>query len=136
MVKIKEQHKELFFVQVREPIEVRKCILETLKQIVEVLHRFEKFKSLRHEKIEKIQKLRGLLKDTNKVLGTLKMKLPQTNLRVNADREAPVAKKTSHKKSKKAKEKKPEKAPKKEMTETEKLEAELSAIESKLKSLT
>ena len=132
---MKEQSNELFFVQVKKPNEVRKDILETLREIVETLHRFEKFKRIRHEKLEKINKLRGLLRETNKVFGNLKSKLPQTNLRATLAREAPRQPKKHHRKSKKAKVAE-EKMPKKEMTEVNKLEAELTAIESKLKSLT
>ena len=127
---------ELFFVQVKEPNEIRKNILETLRDIVEVLKRFEKFKYIRHEKIENINKLRGLLRETNKMLGTLKAKLPQTSLRATVVKETTKQpKKIHHKKGKKSKVVE-EKMPKKEMTEVDKLEAELSAIESKLKSLT
>ena len=131
---MKEQSNELFFVQVKEPSEVRRNILETLRDIVGVLKSFEKFKHIRHEKLEKINKLRGLLKETNKVLGTLKSKLPQTNLRATVAREAP--KKAHHKKGKKMKVAEAEKMPKKEITEADKLEEQLSVIESKLKSLT
>ena len=132
---MKEDTNGLFFVQIKEPTEIRRNILETLKEIVEVLQRFEKFKHLRHEKLNEINKLRSQLKDANKMLGTLRLKLPQTNLRAAAVRESP-AKKAHHKKSKKAKAAAPaEKAQKKEPTELEKLEAELSAIEGKLKSL-
>lgn len=134
---MKEQGNELFFVEIKEPTEVRRNILESLKEILEVLQRFEKFKNIRHEKLENIHKLRGLLKDANKMLGNLRLKLPQTSLRAAAVRET-AAHKAHHKKRKKGKyaEKEPEKAPKREMTEVEKLESELSAIESKLKSLT
>ena len=133
---MKEESNGLFFVQIKEPSEVRRNILETLKEIVEVLQRFEKFKHLRHEKLEQINKLRSQLKDANKMLGSLRLKLPQTNLRAMPVREAPSQpKKPHHKKGKNVKTAE-EKAPKKEATELEKLEAELSAIESKLKSLT
>ena len=131
---VKKEQPELFFVRVKEPIEVRRNILETLKEIVEVLQRFEKFRQLRHEKIEKISHLRVLLRQTNKMLGEMRSRLPQTNLRATVSREMPVHK-ARHKK-KKAKDS-AEKAPqKKELTQVEKLEAELNAIESKLKSLT
>ncbi len=130
---VKKEGNELFFVQVREPTEIRRNIFETLKEIVEVLQRFEKFKQIRHEKLEKINHLRVLLRQTNKMLGELRSKLPQTNLRATVAREMPVHK--HHKKKKKAKAAE-EKAPKREVTEVEKLEAELSAIEAKLKSLT
>lgn len=134
---MKEQSSELFFVQVKKPNEVRRDILETLREIVETLHRFEKFKRVRHEKIEKIHHLGVLLKQANKILGNLKLKLPQTNLRATAAR-TPSQPKAHHKKKKKIKaaEEKQQKVPKKELTEVDKLEAELSAIESKLKSLT
>lgn len=133
MVK-KEQQPELFFVRVKEPVEVRRNILETLKEIVGVLQRFEKFRQLRHEKIEKISHLRVLLRQANRMLGELRGRLPQTNLRAAVSREVP-AHKARHKKKKGAKASE-EKAPqKKELTEVEKLEAELNAIESKLKSL-
>jgi hypothetical protein len=133
MVK-KEQESHLFFVQIRDPVKVRRGILETLKEIVEVLQRFEKFRQLRHEKLEKINHLRVLLRQANRMLGDLRGKLPQTNLRAAIAGEAPVHKVPRKKKKSKASE---EKAPqKREMTHLEKLEAELSAIESKLKSLT
>lgn len=133
MVK-KEQESHLFFVQIKDPVEVRRNILEALKEIVEVLQRFEKFKQLRHEKLDKISHLRVLLRQANRMLGDLRVKLPQTNLRAAVAREAPVHK--VHHKKKKAKTSE-EKAPqKRELTHVEKLEAELSAIESKLKSLT
>ncbi|MBI2658088.1 hypothetical protein HYX08_05340 [Candidatus Woesearchaeota archaeon] len=132
---MKEENNGLFFVQIKEPTDIRRNILETLKEIVEVLQRFEKFKHLRHEKLNEINKLRSQLKDANKMLGALRLKLPQTNLRAVAVRASP-AKKTHHKKTKKAKAAAPaEKIQKKEPTELEKLEAELSAIEGKLKSL-
>ena len=137
MVKMKEQSNELFFVQVKKPNEVRRGILETLKDIVETLKRFEKFKYIRHKKLEKIHHLAVLLKQANKTLGNLKLKLPQTNLRATVAR-TPSQPKVHHKKKKKVKaaEEKQQKVPKKELTEVDKLEAELSAIESKLKMLT
>ena len=133
---MKEQGNELFFVEVRQPTQIRRSILETLKDILELLHKFEKFRHTRHKKLESIHKLRVLLKDANKMLGMLKLKLPQTNLRAIVVKEAIEHKTPSHKKKKKsAKEEKEEKPQKKVMTEAERLEAELNAIESKLKNL-
>ena len=135
MVKTKEQDKELFFVKLKEPNEVRRNILETLKEIVEVLHKFERFKHIRHEKIEKISRLRALLKQANKMLGDLRLKLPQTNLRANIIRQTQKPQNVDHKRGKKVNPTESQKIPKKDMTELEKLEAELSAIEGKLKNL-
>ena len=140
MVKnLKEQSTELFFVEIKEPSEVRKNILETLKDILEVLQRFEKFRHIRHEKLENIQKLRLLLREENKLFGQVKAKLPQTNLRAITVRETPKLTKKAHRKKAgkgKTAQVKSEKPQKKEMTDIEKLESELTAIESKLKSLT
>ena len=128
-----EQDNEVFFVEVKEPDEVKRSLLESLKQILELLQKFEKFKRIRHEKMEKIHKLRNLVKDTNKLFGNLKLKLPQTSLKL-----APVnkAQRQNEKHISKKKEPKEGRMPKKDRTEMEKLEAELSAIESKLKSFT
>ena len=126
---VKEQGHEIFFVEVKDPQEVRKNILESLKQILETLQRFEKFKQLRHEKLTKIQKLRNLVRDSNKIMVNLKAKLPQTSLKgmVHHENAKPVQKAPQ----KKAPVEKPQK---RRSTEIERLEAELSAIESKLKS--
>jgi len=136
MVKLKEQTQGVYFVQVKDPVEVRKHILETLRQIFEMLQRLEKLKQLRHEKLDNISKLRSLFKDTNKLMATLKLKLPQTNLKVSLPKETHHHRhmaKSVKAKSKVAKEKAP--APRKELSDAEKLEAQLNAIESKLKNL-
>ena len=130
MAKELKEQSEVFFVQVMEPAQVRRSVLECLKQILELLQRFEKFKHIRHEKMSKIQKLRNLMRDANKIMAELKSKLPQTNFRSSAPREPKPAKKIANKKN----EAPQAKVPKKERTELERLESELSAIESKLKS--
>ena len=133
MVKSAKEHNELFFVEVKEPDEVRRNILETLKEVLELLQRFENFKHLRHEKMERIQRLRILMRDTNKLVGVLRIKLPQTNLKGMVPKQhTPKTKKAAAKK----KESPAEKVPKKERTELDKLQEELNAIESKLKSFT
>lgn len=138
---MKENSGGLYFVQVKRPGEVRKDILQTLRDVVEALRRFEKFKRIRHEKSLNIQKLRSLLKDSNKMFGNLKLKLPKTSLKaVTVNEVLPKHGKPAHKENGKSKEKidkelKKDKDPKREFTELERLEAQLSAIESKLKDL-
>ena len=139
MVKMKEQTNHLFFVQLKDPNQIRRNILETLKGILEILQRFEKFKQIRHQKLENINKLRASLKETNKMFGTLKLKLPQINLRIPVEKKLPVQAKEEQIKQNQPEKKKvvlPLKKPKREMTEVDKLESELSAIESRLKDLT
>ena len=128
---VKDPNDELFFVEVKEPAAVRRDILESLKNILEMLQRFENFKRMRHDKLMKMQKLRNLVKDANKIIGNLKSKMPQASLKGMIQQEnAKSAKKPVQKK------KEAEKPKKKEGTELDRLEAELSAIESKLKSFT
>ena len=122
----KEQTSEPFFVQIKEPFEVKRNILETLKDILQLLQQFEKFKQLRHEKLKKIQKLRSLIRDTNKILGILKSKLPQTSFKLTVPKPA-------QKQAKKGVARKKENTHKKHKTELDRLEAELNAIEEKLK---
>src|SRR3989338_4562285 len=98
MKKVKgRESSELFFVQIKEPSEVRRSILESLKEILEMLQRFEKFRHIRHDKLLKIQKLRVLMRDTNKLMGELKSRLPQTSLKGAAVKESRQTKKPAKK---------------------------------------
>ena len=135
---MKDPNSELFFVHVREPNEVRKHILQSLKEILQVLHRFEKLRQIRHEKSLSVQKLRVLLKDANKMLGSLKLKFPQTDLKpmMAEDAAKHPKKKAADKKKSKPVQEKPAKESIKELTELEKLEAQLDAVEGKLRELT
>lgn len=132
MVKnIKEQQEGIFFVELKEPPEVKRNVLEALKDILGLMQQFEKFKQIRHEKLVKIQRLRSLVRDTNKMFGTLKAKLPQTNFKTPSS--TPVKKQSKKIASKKEKAAPKEVTPKKHKTELDKLESELNAIEEKLK---
>ena len=124
---LKEPNKDLFYIEVKQTPEIRKNMLETLKSILEILQRFERFKGIRSRKLENIQKLRGLLRDANRLMGGLKLKLPKTNLRAVVLKETPKQAKKKQKKGKKEKtvEQKPAK---KDRTELERLEDELNAI--------
>ena len=133
MVKVSGEKEELFFVEVRDPNNVKKNILESLKDIVQSLQKFERFKEIRYQKMESINKLRKDLRDMNKMISDLKGFLPEARLReVKLNpvlREAPKTRSS--------------RKPKKEITEQankpgselQKLESELSAIEEKLKGL-
>ncbi len=126
---MEKESKDIFFVEVREPEGVKRNILESLKEIVESLQRFEKFKETRKDKIEHTNKLRKIVKDTNKLVLDLKKSFPETKIRtVRAISETTEKKKTIVGKKKEVVERKP-------MTELQKLESELNEIEGKLESL-
>lgn len=130
-----EKEKDLFFVEVRDPVDVKRNVLESQKEIIEDLQRYENIKVLREKKLEEIDKLRGMLKELLKLISDLKAGLPKTMLRetVNIKRKSKAEEKKSD--EKKAKEAEQEKEARKPMSELEKLEGELSSIEGKLSSL-
>ena len=131
---MKEQKSEsVFFVSVKEPDDVKRNLLESLKDIIENLHSFERFKSVRSEKLKTIAKLRDDVRDLVKLNSRLKSALPETKLRII---EKAKKEKKTHKGKKKPSAKKEIKIERaKPMTELERLESELSAIEGRLGSL-
>ena len=120
----------MFFVEVNQSDEVKRNILESIKEIVENLQRFEKFKETRKEKIEKIEKLGKIMKEINKIVPQLRGALPETKIRTKK------VSKGEQKKTVAVEEETPrEIAKRKPVTELQKLESELSEIENKLRSL-
>lgn len=124
------EEKELFFVGVKNPVELRRTVLEGSKDIIENLQKYEKFKAVREEKAKQIEKLRAIIKEIYKFVAKLKAELPTTSLRAEEIEEKP---KKIIKGRKVKREIKIE--PKKELTELEKLESELDVIENKLGSM-
>ena len=128
---MEEENKDIFFVEVEGPEEFRRNILESLKDIIESLQRFEKFKETRKDKINHINKLREIVKGTNELVSDLKMSLPETKIRAMK-----VSKPTEKKETVIGKKKIESGVTKvKPMTELQKLESELNEIDSKLESL-
>ena len=130
---MKESPNEMYSVEIKESANVRREVLESLREIIGILQRFEQFKHIKHEKYEQIQKLRLLMRQANKLIGNMKSYLPAANFKVAAPepKEAPVQAKSSKKDKKKGK----DKPARKPMTELDRLQAELGAIEGKLRQL-
>ena len=122
-----------FFVIAKDPSEIKRSLLESLKDIVESLQRFEKFKSVREEKLENVDKLRADIKELIKLNSSLKAAMPETKLRISLDKKKSKAKKKIVRVEEKHEEIETEVS--KPMTELEKLQSELSVIESRLGSL-
>ena len=129
---LEKEKEDLFFVEVKDPVSVRRDVLEAQKIVIESLQRYENIKLLRTKKLENINKLRSILKESSKLFSNLKAALPQTSIKavVEVKKKPEVVEEV-----KKAKVKETKKVKKRTISELEKLEAELSAIENKLSSL-
>lgn len=120
MARVKSQ-KGVFYVGIRDPISLRRNILECVKDVVQSEQRFERYKQLRLAKIEETVKLKCLIREINMLVSKLKDQLPDTMLRAITHDNSKVVQ------SKKKLE--PKKNPKSDL---EDLEAELDAIEGKI----
>ena len=133
-----KKEEDVFFVGIQDPIELRRSVLESSKDLLHYLSRFERFKNIRNEKAEHIARLKDVTSEIRTMVNKLRIALPKTNLRVKLQEAHKIAvKKPAKEKQVKLTEKKP--APAKEapakpkhMTDLEKLEAELGEIESRL----
>ena len=110
---------ETYYVNVREPIETRKRLLETSRNVVVALQKYEIYKLKRTKKENFVDQLRNNFKEINTLIMQLKKELPTIKIK---RRTSPV---TNIKTKKKV-------AVKKGKRELEDLHKELKDIESKL----
>jgi multidrug efflux pump subunit AcrA (membrane-fusion protein) len=132
-----EKEESVFYVGIKDPIEIRRSLLESAKEMLQYLQRAEKFKEVRREKEVQISKLKETVQEIQSLVRKLKSELPKAGLRAvpphEEHKKKAVKKKTKAVKEEKAAPVKVEKP--KEMTELEKLEAELGEIEGRLTKL-
>ena len=131
------------FVGLSSPIELRRTILESTKDTVEMLQKYEKFRAVREEKITTINQLQEQIREIAKLVSKLKLEMPKIDVRVKLHKEQEMVEREV-KASREAGKRKIEKLAKKEipkkinlkkmkgLSELEKLEAELTNIEQKL----
>jgi len=81
-----------YFVQIKDPMDVRRSMLGTSKQIIQILQRYERIKDLRVKKLEKISQLRGTNKEINLMAAKLKKAFPAVDIRIKLDKEEIKAK--------------------------------------------
>lgn len=133
MTKKQEEKEEVFYVGVKDPIEIRRSLLESSKEIVQYLQRAERFKATRTEKAEQIAKLKQTMREITSLTRKLKTALPKTQIRARLHKhEEKILKEEVKEVEKEAVEKEEVKEKPAEMTELEKLESELGEIESRL----
>ncbi len=120
-----KESKEIYYVNISNSYKLRKRILETSKNVIESLHKFERFKKIRSEKIKSIESLIILFREINELGAQIRLDLPKIKL--------PAKKKILKQENKK----KEVSIQKKEFeheseTELEKLEGAIAQIESRL----
>ena len=120
-----KKESESFFVGINEPVETRRSLLESSKRVVQLLKRYETFRYLRKSKIDYINSLKKKISEIRRLNSKLKSLMPKTKIRIPAE---DMPKTTQVK----------DDAPKEQhhhLSEVEKLDRELSAIEEKLTEL-
>ena len=133
---MEKEDKDILFVKVNDSSEVRRDMLESIREILGILQRFEKFKESRKEKIHYISKLGKIVKSINKAMTNLKKSLPETKITAmkvsksrTIKRETPVVRK------KDAGVMERRHVERRHTSELERLETELSDIEGKIADL-
>ena len=114
---------EVFHVGISNPGDIRRTLLESSKQVIYSLQRFEKVRALRVEKTEAIVKIKSQIAELTQLMLVLKKELPKTKLRASRapDKIEPLEEPTRHKL--------------RGAGELDKLEMELREVESKLNRL-
>lgn len=121
------EENNILFVRVKNPVELRRSVLETTKDAIEILQRHEKFREIREEKKQRIAELRDDIKEICRLVNKLKSFMPKTKIRIHENKPIEKIDKKIPRKIKKV-----EFVEKPKITELDKLEVELRDIESKL----
>ena len=111
-----------FYVGVKEPVSLRRSLLESSKSVIQGLKDYEKLKSIREERHKKILEFRDKISEVLVLISELKENLPKKELEKRAYA------KVETKKTKKGTEKKA----KIKIDDIERLEHDLAEIESRL----
>ncbi|MBD3203322.1 hypothetical protein GF327_03450 [Candidatus Woesearchaeota archaeon] len=77
---MKEQNQD-FFVGVDNPMDIRRNLLESSRELIQTLQSYEKIKKIRELKIKRIKQLRTVGKELDMLFSKLKDTLPKTHLR-------------------------------------------------------
>jgi hypothetical protein len=68
------------FVGLEKPKDIRRNILLSSKDIIEVLQRFENLKKLREDKLAQIENLRDICRETSALIAKLRRELPRVKV--------------------------------------------------------
>ena len=131
MKKMEKDDQDVFYVNLNDPVELHRSILESTKHVLSNLKRYEAFKKVRTYKVEYLMQLKHVMGEINLLVNRLNREMPKTGLRALADKAAPPL----PKKVKKAEVPKPIPVVEEQKSKIDMLEEELDDIEAKLKGL-
>ena len=72
---------DVFYIGVRDPVEVRRSLLESAREAIHFLKRYEKIKTIRAEKTQVILKLDTEVKELRNLIGKLRKVFPANKVR-------------------------------------------------------
>lgn len=127
-----KDNQSVFYVNLNEPVEVHRAVLESTKQILSNLKKYESFKKVRTYKLESLMQLKHVMGEINLLVNRFNREMPKTGLRAARVKAAAVA---VPKKVKAEAAPKPLKEIAEHKSKIDVLEEELNDIESRLKIL-
>ena len=114
---MKKQEQSLFFVDVAGSHDLQKELLESSKDLVEILKNYERFKAINKEKKKEIQNLKAKISEISRLSSRIKTAIPLLKMKDMPTKLRPRA---------------TERVSQKTVSEIEDLEDELKEIEAKL----
>jgi hypothetical protein len=75
-----------YFVEIKDPADMRRSMLGSSRQIIQILQRYERIKELRVMKLEKLAQLRTLNKEIGLIVAKLKKAFPKADFRVKVEK--------------------------------------------------
>jgi len=71
---------EIYYVNIKSSHDLRRGILETSKQVIEALHKYEKFKKFRADRIRALEELILNFREINELAAQIKVDMPKIKL--------------------------------------------------------
>ena len=124
------REKEVFYVEIPNPVDCRRSVLEASRDLLRGLQKYEDLKKIRFQKLREMSVLKNIIKEINTLLNQARNSLPSVTVRIPEPAKQKEAKKAQRPK-KKAIEEEEAKKPR----EVAELEKQLKDIEGKLTGL-
>lgn len=87
MAKKQSKESEMFYVGLKEDKELKRNVLESMKDILQTLQKFEDFRKVRLEKKRATSDLKRVIKELSTLINKYKVSLPNSNLNTKLSKE-------------------------------------------------